>query len=312
MKTAIWLARLVIAGVFLYAGVLKLGASERFAITVAKFAIVPDRWIGALAIGLPATETLIGILLLVPRTARLGAFAAAGLLTIFLAALAGLRATRWPAAFAPRVAALEIALLNQLGDATYYAGDVPGALAPYAQADMVADREIALRGETPTLAIVKTFADYNLSGTLGELPQRGAEALKRARAGSARMETLLASGPDASAEKLLLMTYGQEGVVLETMGKLAEARAVAAKGNAIRARRLARQPAHFQAIRDMAIGLLQSGRLEDLAGQTDAACATATRVIALFDRLKSMKALSEFDATNEMPKAVALRAKSCR
>jgi serine/threonine-protein kinase len=228
------------------------------------------------------------------------------------AALAGLRAIRWPAAFAPRVAALEITLLNQLGDATYYAGDVPGALAPYTQADTVADREIALRGETPTLAIVKTLADYNLSGTLGELPRRSTEALKRARAGSARMEALLDSGPDASAEKLLLMTYGQEGVVLETIGKFAEARAVAAKGNAIRERRLDRQPAHYQAIRDMAIGLLQSGRLEDLAGQADAACATATRAIALFDRLKSMKALSEFDATNEMPKAIALRAKSCR
>lgn len=228
------------------------------------------------------------------------------------AALAGLRATRWPAAFAPRVAALEIALLNQLGDATYYAGDVAGALAPYAQADAVANREIALRGETPTLDIVKTFADYNLSGTLSELPRRSAEALQRARAGSVRMETLLASGPDASAEKLLLMTYGQEAVVLETMGKFADARAVAAKSNAVREQRLTRQPAHHQAIRDMAIGLLQSGHLEHLAGQTAAACATATRAIALFDRLKSMKALSDFDATNEMPKAIALRAKSCR
>lgn len=228
------------------------------------------------------------------------------------AALAKLRATRWPAALAPGVAALEIALLNQLGDATYYAGDIPGALAPYAQADTVADREIALRGETPTLAIVKTFADYNVSGTLSELPRRSVEALKRARAGSARMEALLASGPDASAEKLLLMTYGQESVVLETLGRFAEARAVAAKGNAIRERRLARQPARYQAIRDMAIGMLQSGRLEDLAEQTEAACATATRAIALFDQLKSIKALSDFDAANEMPKAIALRAKSCR
>lgn len=228
------------------------------------------------------------------------------------AALAGLRATKWPAAFAPRVATLEIALLNHLGDATYYAGDIPGSLAPYKQADTIADREIALRGETPTLAIVKAFAAYNLSGTLGELPGRSAESLKLARAGSARMERLLAAGADASAEKLLLMTYGQEGVVLENTGKIADALAITGKGNAIRERRLARQPAHFQAIRDVAIGLLQAGRLENLAGQPDAACATATRAITLFDRLKSMKALSDFDANNEMSEAIALHAKSCR
>lgn len=227
-------------------------------------------------------------------------------------ALAHVRTTKWPAVLDPRVAAVEIALLNQLGDATYYAGDIPGALAPYRQADAIADREIALRGETPTLAIAKAFAAYNLSGTLGELPGRGFEALKLARAGSARMEKLLAAGPDASAEKLLLMTYGQEGVVLETMQNLPEALAAAAKGNSIRERRLAREPGHHQAIRDVAIGLLQSGRLEGLAGQAATACATARRTIALFDRLKAMKALSDFDATNELPKAVALRAKNCR
>ena len=88
MKIAIWLARGLIAAVFLYAGVLKLGASERFAITVAQFAILPEGWTRGAALALPAVETLVGVLLLVPRTARAGAWAAAALLAIFIAALA--------------------------------------------------------------------------------------------------------------------------------------------------------------------------------------------------------------------------------
>jgi uncharacterized membrane protein YphA (DoxX/SURF4 family) len=88
MKIAIWLARVLVAGVFLYAGVLKLGASERFTITVAKFGLLPELWANAVAIALPWLETLTGILLLIPRTARIGAFAAAALLILFLAALA--------------------------------------------------------------------------------------------------------------------------------------------------------------------------------------------------------------------------------
>ncbi len=88
MKIAVWLARILIAGVLLYAGVLKLGASERFTVTVAKFAVLPDAWLGAFVLALPAVEVLAGILLLIPRTAQTGACLAAGLLTVFIAALA--------------------------------------------------------------------------------------------------------------------------------------------------------------------------------------------------------------------------------
>lgn len=88
MKIAVWLARLLVAGVLLYASVLKLGTSERFAVTVAKFSVLPEAWAGVFAMALPWIEMAAGILLLIPRTARIGAFAAAGLLILFLAALA--------------------------------------------------------------------------------------------------------------------------------------------------------------------------------------------------------------------------------
>jgi uncharacterized membrane protein YphA (DoxX/SURF4 family) len=87
MKIAIWLARLLLAAVFLYAGFVKLGASERFAVTVAQFSILPPGWITAFSIGLPIFECVIGLALLTPWTARAGALAAAALLVVFLGAL---------------------------------------------------------------------------------------------------------------------------------------------------------------------------------------------------------------------------------
>jgi uncharacterized membrane protein YphA (DoxX/SURF4 family) len=87
MNLAIQLARMLIAAVFLYAGVVKLGTSERFAITIAQFFILPLAWVGLFAAALPWLEILVGLLLLVPRTARAGAWCAAALLIVFLAAL---------------------------------------------------------------------------------------------------------------------------------------------------------------------------------------------------------------------------------
>jgi uncharacterized membrane protein YphA (DoxX/SURF4 family) len=87
MKIAIWLARLLLAAVFLYAGFVKLGASERFAVTVAQFSILPPEWITGFAFALPWIEVAVGLALLTPWTARAGALAAAALLVVFLGAL---------------------------------------------------------------------------------------------------------------------------------------------------------------------------------------------------------------------------------
>jgi len=87
MKIAIWFARLLLAAVFLYAGFVKLGASERFAVTVAQFSILPPGWITVFSIGLPIFECVIGLALLTPWTARAGALAAAALLVMFLGAI---------------------------------------------------------------------------------------------------------------------------------------------------------------------------------------------------------------------------------
>lgn len=88
MKIAIWLARILVAAVFLYAGIVKAGTSELFAMTIAQFSILPPHVVGIVASVLPWLEILTAVLLLVPFTARLGALGAAGLLVVFIGVLA--------------------------------------------------------------------------------------------------------------------------------------------------------------------------------------------------------------------------------
>lgn len=88
MKIAIWSARLLLAAVFFYAGVIKLGTSERFAVTVAWLFLLPETAARLLASSLAGLEAIAAVLLLVPRTARIGAAIIALLLAIFIGTLA--------------------------------------------------------------------------------------------------------------------------------------------------------------------------------------------------------------------------------
>jgi uncharacterized membrane protein YphA (DoxX/SURF4 family) len=88
MRIAIWAARILLAAIFFYAGVVKLGTSERFAITVADFSILPPALLHVVVPGLPWLEAFAAVLLVIPRTARLGAGIVAVLLVTFIAALA--------------------------------------------------------------------------------------------------------------------------------------------------------------------------------------------------------------------------------
>ena len=88
MKFAIWGARILLAAVFFYAGVIKLGTSERFAVTVARFSILPESFTNVFALALGGIEAVAAILLLIPRTARIGALLIAALLVMFIGALA--------------------------------------------------------------------------------------------------------------------------------------------------------------------------------------------------------------------------------
>jgi uncharacterized membrane protein YphA (DoxX/SURF4 family) len=65
--------RLILAGIFLYSGLIKASGSAQFAIALAPFTFLPENSLRPLSILLPLCELAGGVLILVPRTKRLGA-----------------------------------------------------------------------------------------------------------------------------------------------------------------------------------------------------------------------------------------------
>lgn len=84
-------ARLVLAGLFLYAGVAKAIAPETFAADIANFRLLPLFASGLLAVYLPWLEILAGGALLVGRWRGGAALVLALLSAVFLGALASAR-----------------------------------------------------------------------------------------------------------------------------------------------------------------------------------------------------------------------------
>jgi putative oxidoreductase len=80
-------AALAVAAVFIYAGADKVRAPLDFADSVAGFAILPSYLINLLALGLPPFEIACGLLLVAPRTRRVGALAVALISAVFFSAL---------------------------------------------------------------------------------------------------------------------------------------------------------------------------------------------------------------------------------
>ena len=227
------------------------------------------------------------------------------------AALAELRATQWPVTLASQARMLEINLLNRIGDATYYADDIPGSLAPYREADALVDGGIAADGAIPQWLILKGENAFNISGSLGDIIGRNADALKVADEGVAKLKQLLAFGPDAAAEKKLLVLFGQQAVLLDQMGRTSDA--LVPSGNSVRLReaRLARSPRDAQRMRDFAIGLVPNAELLAKAGKRDDACAVASRAAAAWAHIKALGNLGAMDARKNLPQSEALQRKFC-
>jgi putative oxidoreductase len=79
--------RLVVGGVFIYAGVLKIGDPLQFGDKVASFEILPNAMVNSLALGLPVFEILCGVLLIVALLRRPAALAILIVSGIFLIAI---------------------------------------------------------------------------------------------------------------------------------------------------------------------------------------------------------------------------------
>jgi uncharacterized membrane protein YphA (DoxX/SURF4 family) len=79
--------RIALAGLFFYAGVVKAGASQEFAIALLPFTFVPPEWTMPLALALSWMEILAAILLLLPRAFPLGAALVCALCLLFIGVL---------------------------------------------------------------------------------------------------------------------------------------------------------------------------------------------------------------------------------
>ncbi len=84
---AVLAVSLGLAAVFIYAGVEKMRDPLQFADSIAAFGMMPAAFISLSAMSLPPFEIGCGILLLWPRTRRVGALAVALLSVMFFAAL---------------------------------------------------------------------------------------------------------------------------------------------------------------------------------------------------------------------------------
>lgn len=222
-------------------------------------------------------------------------------LPLLRAALVRLRGLPPTPGLARETSLLEVSLLARIGDATYFGGDKPGALAFYRESAAIIARELA---KAPSLLWTEKQGEaaFNIAGTLGEIGGREREALQVVQAGSAAMRRALAFGPDAAIEMRLLVLYGQEANILAAMGRSREAAEASEHSIAMREARRRAQPGDPARRRDLAVALASHADTLRLAGATDAACRAARRGQALWQDIRTRGDLADRDARLELAK----------
>lgn len=83
-----WASRLILAGIFLYSGYVKMQAPLQFAATLTAYQLFPERLTPLIVTYLPWIEVALGVFLLTGRKTRYFAAATAGLLSMFTLILA--------------------------------------------------------------------------------------------------------------------------------------------------------------------------------------------------------------------------------
>jgi len=225
-------------------------------------------------------------------------------------ALARLRAIDVPPALRQTARLLETSLLNRLGDAHYYAGDIPASLPFYRQAGAIVDAELARKANTPVWLNRKGEVEWNLSGSLND-SGRPTEALAAADRGIAALDQVLAYGPDSNAEKQLLMIYNQKADVLRGMNRNAEAVLPAALSVALRERRYAAEPADPERRRDLALGYPSYALILVAAGRRADACREIGKAARLWTEIRRARNLTSLDAGKSVPEFQAVERQYC-
>lgn len=225
-------------------------------------------------------------------------------------ALAALRAAPWPADQRRDARLLEVNLLARIGDATYYGGDISGALAPYREGERIVRAELA-RGPSLVWEEKLGEAAWNISGTLGDMGGHDAEALAVAARGIAEMQRTLSFGPDAAIEARLLILYGQDALLLNALGRVREAAEVSTRGTDLRRRRLAAAPADVTLRRDLAVGQAAHSDILAKAGNRAQACAAAREGLTLLAGLRRTGDLGDRDIRIDVPRLDAAVMRHC-
>ena len=83
-----WLCRLILAGIFLYSGYVKIREPLQFAVAIAGYKLVPENLIFPLATYLPWLEIALGLGILIGWKIRYFSLASAALLLFFIVVLA--------------------------------------------------------------------------------------------------------------------------------------------------------------------------------------------------------------------------------
>ena len=81
------LLRMILGGIFIYAGALKIDSPQTFADNIAGFQLLPNACINLLALSLPVFEIIVGLMLIVGFRLRIAAFSVMVLSVIFAVAL---------------------------------------------------------------------------------------------------------------------------------------------------------------------------------------------------------------------------------
>jgi len=88
IKILHWLCRLILAGVFIYSGYVKIQETLQFAVAISGYRLVPENLIFPMAKYLPWVELFLGLAILIGWKIRYFSAAAAALLFFFIAVLA--------------------------------------------------------------------------------------------------------------------------------------------------------------------------------------------------------------------------------
>ncbi|MCP1469745.1 hypothetical protein J3E64_001427 [Sphingobium sp. OAS761] len=225
--------------------------------------------------------------------------------------LSGLRKHVFPARWLTEAKILEFTLLRQVGDASYYAGDLPGALATYREGEALVRAQLA-QGPSVRWEGRLAQASYDVASTLADDLAKEGEAMALTQHAIDRLNSVRATGGDAALDFGMLMLLDEKSMLLQAMGRKHEAVAVSSEQIAMREARLAAQTGDVTRMRDLAVVLAAHGEMQAGVGRKAQACAAALRGLALLDALAKNGDLAARDNRLEYPKLEAVRDRYCR